>query len=534
MSVEWKANIAGFHLHEPILDRVDRFAERTASWLNLRYKANKEKKLAFIYYNNDLGQDDLMRGSPTGAFLDSPESAVRFLPRMKSAGYKIDHPPTTAEELIGRIKKTGRNIGPWNQTALEDMVNTGDPVLIPLSQYKRWFEEKLTPERREQMIKAYGPPPGKLMVVERQGQPFIVIPIVKLGNVAFFPQPQRGQSQDYTLLHSRDIPPPHNYLAFYWWLQSEFKADAVVHWGTHGSLELLPGKEAGLSGDDWTDVAVGKMPIVNLWIMDNLAEATLSRRRSYAALVDHMVPASIDGSPTEQYGNLRSDMVKFHSLEPGLLKEKFRKTIQASAAETGLLERAGVKSKSKVLSDKDLEKVESHLDELLEERTTNGLHLLGSPPPADQLPAYLVTILGRKFLEHIAVADGSPKPTNQKSRLALRAKGQKFLQEQLFSGTPAAKPKTFDLEKDLDFAKIMLGKLNGADAEIIGMLRALDGRYDIPGPGPGSDSKSKFDTSWTEFILFESRRDSHQGSMGSRNATCRRAFEEASSEKNCL
>ena len=478
-----QTDISGFQLHDPIPDRVARFAERTASWLSLRGKPNSEKKIAIVYYNKDLGKDDLMRGSPTGAFLDAPESAVRFLPRMKEAGYKIDRMPDNAPQLIQWIKQSGRNIGPWNQAELEDMVNSGATALVPLAKYERWFREKLSPAKQAEMLKAYGPPPGKLMVVRRQGRSYIVIPQVKLGNVILLPQPERGESQDDTLLHSRDIPPPHNYLAFYWWLQEEFHADAVVHWGTHGSLEMLPGKEAGLSGADWGDVCVGQMPIIDLWIMDNLAEAILARRRSYAAIVDHMVPPAFEGGTAASYKAIRSDLMKFQSLEAGLLKERYRKVISQELIANGLPSRIGLKSDAVEFDDADLDKIGTRLDELTEEEATVGLHVLGSGvSPEDEIP-YIVTILGQKFLEHLAASE-DPAAMSPEHHGEVREKAIQYLQTMLAEHTPPLLAETPELQKDVEFAREMKRRLRGADAEITGLLHALDGRYVTPGPGP--------------------------------------------------
>ena len=156
------------------------------------------------------------------------------------------------------------------------------------------------------------------MVVTRNGEKQIVLPRIDLGNVILTPQPERGEKQDEALLHSRDVPPPHDYLAFYWWLDQEFKADAVVHWGTHGSLELLPGKEAGLSRDCWSDICAGHLPVVDLWITDNLGEVTLARRRSYAEIVDHMVPPAMSAGLNDQFATLHGDIHKFRNLETGL------------------------------------------------------------------------------------------------------------------------------------------------------------------------------------------------------------------------
>jgi cobaltochelatase CobN len=478
-----QTDISGFHLHDPILDRVARFAERTASWLSLRGKPNSEKKIAIVYYNKDLGKDDLMRGSPTGAFLDAPESAVRFLPRMREAGYRFDRLPSNGPQLIQWIKQSGRNIGPWNQAKLEDMVNSGATALVPLAKYERWFREKLSPAKQAEMLKAYGPPPGKLMVVRRQGQPYIVIPQVKLGNVILLPQPERGEAQDDTLLHSRDVPPPHNYLAFYWWLQEEFHADAVVHWGTHGSLEMLPGKEAGLTGEDWGDVCVGRMPIIDLWIMDNLAEAILARRRSYAAIVDHMVPPAFEGGTAASYKAIRSDLMKFQSLEAGLLKERYRKLISEEVIANGLPSRMGLKSDAVGFGDADLDKIGTRLDELTEEQATVGLHVLGSGvTPEDEVP-YIVTILGLKFLEHLAELKG-PAAISPVHHGDVREKAIQYLQNMLAEHTSPLLAETVDLQKDVEFAREIQRRLRGADAEITGLLRALDGRYVTPGPGP--------------------------------------------------
>ena len=115
---------------------MDDFAARAARWAALRLKHNSEKKIAIIYYNKGLGQDDLMRGSPTGGFLDAPESLIRFLPKMKEAGYGLTNIPGSSKELIATMLKSGRNVGPWAQGDLEKMVDEGNPILIPLSTYK--------------------------------------------------------------------------------------------------------------------------------------------------------------------------------------------------------------------------------------------------------------------------------------------------------------------------------------------------------------------------------------------------------------
>jgi cobaltochelatase CobN len=478
-------NISGFQMHEPVPDGVEKFARRAASWIRLRQTTNARKKLAIVYYNKSLGKGDLMRGSPTGAFLDGPESLIRTLPRLQARGYALDHVPQTAEALIERIRDGARNVAPWAAADLDDMVAKGNPVLLPVSTYLKWFNSRLTPAGRQAVIKAFGPPPGKFMTVERGGRKFFVIPRIQLGNVLLAPQPERGESQDDSLLHSRDVPPPHNYLAFYWWLEEEFKADAVVHWGTHGSLELLPGKEAGLTRDSWSDIAVGDMPVVNVWVMDNIAEATLSRRRSYAVLSDHLPPPAMNAGLPEALRNLHDDASKFRVLESGPLKDEYRKKI----VETARAEHLDTLLKldaSQLSGDAGVLAVDDYVQRLSEEQTPLTLHVLGQRMAAGDQPAYLVSILGSPFLRHLAAAAGEDPdaPIDSERRAQLRQRGEALVRAALFDEGDESGLLSEDLRKDLANGRDILRRLNDTDQEITGFLRALDGRYMTPGPGP--------------------------------------------------
>lgn len=478
-----KANIQGFRLHEPIPDRVDAFAARAAQWASLRAKPNGEKKIALIYYNKGLGQDDLVRGSPTGAFLDGPESLVRFLPKLKEAGYTIKDIPATAADLIAVMRKSGRNIGPWMQGDLEKMTDEGNPVLIPLSTYTRWFNEKLSEANRKAVIEKFGTPPGKIMVVTRNGQPQIVLPRIELGNVILTPQPERGEKQDEKLLHSRDNPPPHNYLAFYWWLEEQYKADAVLHWGTHGSLELLPGKEEGLSKDCWSDICVGHLPVIDLWITDNLGESTLARRRSYAELVDHMVPPAVGAGLKDELKTLHDDIHKFSTLEHGLLREEFRKRISQQARDESLQNIAKPDPADQPFSDEAIARLDAHQHNLYDSQTPLRLHILGEPPVEEDLMPYLVSILGEHFLEHLSDASDIIRNLRQE-KPQQRESAAHFLSLALEGNLPDHMKRTSDLEKDIAFAHEMRGKLMQSGQEISGLIRALNGRYIEAGPGP--------------------------------------------------
>jgi cobaltochelatase CobN len=362
------------------------------------------------------------------------------------------------------------------------MADEGNPVLIPLSTYQRWFDEKLDEASRKAVIEKHGPPPGKIMVVQRNGEPHLVIPRIELGNVILTPQPERGEKQDEKLLHSRDVPPPHNYLAFYWWLEEGFHADAIVHWGTHGSLELLPGKEAGLSEKCWSDICVDRLPVIDLWITDNLGEATLARRRSYALLVDHMVPPAMDAGLQDARKTLHDDIHKFNTLEPGLLREEFRKRITTQVQAEHIDEVIKAPVADTAYPDDVIARADQHLHELYDSQTPLRLHVLGQPPTGEEMPPYLVSILGEGFMKHLS--DASPLIRNLAGEKSEQRRAAAHILGSVMNEQGESYPNTPELIKDLDFAKDVRGRLMQVDKEITGLIHALSGGYVEAGPGP--------------------------------------------------
>ncbi len=479
-----KESVRGFRLHVPVPERVERFAHRAWSWGQLRRTPNPEKRLAIVYYNRTAGQDDLMRGSPTGAFLDAPRSLVRFLPRLKARGWRLTRLPRDEAELISWVRRSGRNLGPWAPEELERLADQPGVVLVSLEKFRRWMDQHLKEHHRQALEKHFGPPPGKLMVVTRNGQPHLVLPGVDLGNVWLGCLPLRGEKQDERLLHSRDVPPPYNYLAFYWYLQHELRPHAVIHWGTHGTVELLPGKEAGLTGEDWGDICLGTLPVVNLWITDNLGEATLSRRRAYALLVDHLVP------PVEKAGlsgpllALHDSIDKFHTLEPGLLRREFRRKITQAIRQTHLDETLRIPGLDhRLATDEEIHRVAEYLHELYNATRPEVLHVLGLAPEPKRMAGWLVSALGQKFLDRLAQVAGVPKSVEHfpGDRLKyLRRKAEQLVQRVLWGDRPVPP----SLAKDLEFARDLKQRIEAADLEIENLLRALEGRYVPPGPGP--------------------------------------------------
>jgi cobaltochelatase CobN len=277
----------------PINDRIGKMVRRVIRWVELRRKPAFERKIAFILHNNPCASVEASVGG--AAKLDSLESVASVLNAMHDAGYAIEA-PADGKELINTIMER-KAISDFRWTTVEEIVKKGGALkLISKEEYCGWFNT-LSTDVQKRMIDAWGNPPGEeingvpaAMVYEDK----IVVTGVRFGNAVVCVQPKRGcagarcDGQVCRILHEPGIVPPHQYMAVYKYLEQDFGADAILHVGTHGNLEFLPGKATGLSSDCFPDLAIGDMPHLYIYNSDNPPEGVIAKRRSLATLVDHM------------------------------------------------------------------------------------------------------------------------------------------------------------------------------------------------------------------------------------------------------
>ncbi len=311
-------------MYEALPDRIERLARRISRWVGLRHKPNGQKKVAFILHNNPCASVEATIGA--GAHLDTLESVARILSRMKEQGYEVE-PPEDGKSLIETILEK-KAISEFRWTTTEEIAARGGSLeQLGAQKYLSWFEE-LPEATRDRMIEAWGKPPGE----EKDGIPAamvhdgkILVTGVRFGNAVVCVQPKRGcagsrcDGQVCKILHDPAVPPPHQYVATYKWLSRDFGADVIIHVGTHGNLEFLPGKGTGLSSGCFPDIGIDEMPHLYIYNADNPPEGTTAKRRTYAALVDHMQAVMVQG---ELYGDLDeierliSEYEKIKNLEP--------------------------------------------------------------------------------------------------------------------------------------------------------------------------------------------------------------------------
>jgi cobaltochelatase CobN len=310
--------------YEALTDRIEKLADRIARWIGLRNKPNRDKRVAFILNNNPCAGVEATVGG--GAHLDTLESVVDIMKRMQKEGYLLD-PPESGKALIDEIMAR-KAISEFRWTTVDEIVAKGGALaLVENDRYLEWFNELPEPTRTR-MAEAWGNPPGE----EKDGIPAamvyegnILVTGLRFGNAVVCVQPKRGcagarcDGRVCKILHDPSVPPPHQYIATYKWLSREFGADVVVHVGTHGNLEFLPGKATGLSSGCLPDAAIDTMPNLYIYNADNPPEGTIAKRRASAVLVDHMQAVMVQG---ELYGDLDelerllAEYTRYRQVEP--------------------------------------------------------------------------------------------------------------------------------------------------------------------------------------------------------------------------
>ncbi|MDI9644156.1 MAG: cobaltochelatase subunit CobN [Candidatus Verstraetearchaeota archaeon] len=370
--------------HRPIPERLDKLARLSLKWARLRHLPNPQRKVALIFHNYPPRNDNI--GSAAG--MDTAASAVNLLKSFDKKGYRLDFLPKDGKELMETVLRGLTNDQRWLSA---DQLAERAVAKIPCSQYQRWYGELPSPAR-EKMERKWGPPPGSLF--NHKGD--LLIPGVLNGNIFIGIQPPRGYTTDpASIYHSPDLPMPYHYHGYYRWIRDEFKADVVIHFGKHGTLEWLPGKSVGLSESCFPDIAIGDLPNVYPYLIDDPGEGTGAKRRSYACLVDYLIPVMHNADSYEDLAKLEVQMKEYYRIknsDPAKLNIQ-RKLIWDTVVRANLNRDLDV-SEEKAFSDFDafLERLHAYLNELSDTLICDGLHILGEPPSGSSLEEFLLAL----------------------------------------------------------------------------------------------------------------------------------------------
>ncbi len=492
-------------LYRSVPDRIDFVADLARNWAALRRAPVEERRIALVLAN--YPHRDGRIGNGVG--LDTPASVISVLHAMKSAGYRVDDIPENGDALIARLLA-----GPTNAVRSRRAEET-----FPRSDYATFFA-CLPRAAQEQVTARWGAPERDPFFREsRLDCGAFAMPAIRCGNVVVAVQPSRGYDIDpKASYHAPDLPPPHGYLAFYAWLADSVRAQAVVHLGKHGNLEWLPGKALALSSACFPEAALGPLPHLYPFIVNDPGEGTQAKRRAQAVIVDHLTPPLTRAETYGRLGELERLVDEYYAAAAG--DPRRVKLLAAQILE--LVRGAGIDQDCGIARHEGdaqaLQKLDAYLCELKEMQIRDGLHVFGRSPESPDLLVALARLprgkarheasLLRALAEDLELGFDplgaelglpwqGPKPAALADAGTWRSAGDtverlEALALGLVSGECAADPAWERtravlgwIEKELRPAIAACGR-----AELDGLLKGLGGRFVPPGPS-GAPSRGR-------------------------------------------
>ena len=477
-------------------ERCARVAGLAVRHARLRAIAPAQKRVALVFSAYPTKHARI--GNAVG--LDTPASAVALLRAMREHGYRIDDIPGVdagdGDALIHALIERGGQDAEW----LTDGQLASNPIRVSAKEYRDWFAT-LPAALTDAMVEHWGPPPGDLFV-DRSGDPDgeIVIAAMHSGNVVLMVQPPRGFGENpVAIYHDPDLPPSHHYLAAYRWLDDVFGADAIVHLGKHGNLEWLPGKTLGMSAACGTDAALGDLPLIYPFLVNDPGEGTQAKRRAHATLVDHLIPPM---ARAETYGDiarleqLLDEHANIAALDPGKLpaiRQQIWTLMRAAKMDhdLGLDDRPDEDS-----FDDMLLHVDGWLCEIKDVQIRDGLHILGEKPTGEAEIDLVLAILrarqlfgGEQSVPGLRQALGLAEDGHDERTAvdAAETQARELVVALAASGWDSGSVDTLtdnaDVAAILRFAATeVVPRLAGTTEEIPQILRALDGGFIAAGP----------------------------------------------------
>ena len=486
----------GLISYVPDPERCARVAGLAVNHARLRRVPPADKRLALVFSAYPTKHSRI--GNAVG--LDTPASAIALLKALRAKGYDVgDVPGLEADDgdaLMHALIERGGQDPDW----LTEGQLAGNPIRIPAARYREWFAA-LPAELTDAMVQHWGPPPGEVFV-DRSRNPDgeIVVAAMQSGNVVIVVQPPRGFGENpVAIYHDPDLPPSHHYLATYLWLRHEFGAHAAVHLGKHGNLEWLPGKTLGMSASCGPDAALGDLPLIYPFLVNDPGEGTQAKRRAHAVLVDHLIPPM---ARAESYGDINrleqllDEHANIATLDPAKLpaiRQQIWTLMRAAKMDhdLGLAERP---------EDDHFDEMILHVDgwlcEIKDVQIRDGLHILGAAPTGEAELDLVLSILrarqlfgGEQHLPGLRQALGLAEDGTDDRAAVDEAEGRARNLLTTLQATGWDAGRVVDITDDPAVAAILrfaadevVPRLAGTAGEITQVLRALDGHYIAAGP----------------------------------------------------
>ncbi|MCD4844961.1 MAG: cobaltochelatase subunit CobN [Methanosarcinales archaeon] len=472
-------DMEGNKYYEPIDYQVQWRVDRAIAWAQLHHKSNSNfnKKIVIPFYSEGGGKAN--PGADIDYYLDVPASLENLLYSMKDRDYNLGTEPLPNKTEIAKLIQEASNVGTWAPGVLDKRVKSGNVILIHESKYFEWFS-KLPKDKQDEVIEHFGAPPGEIMVYKNETGKYIVIPKIQLGNILIMPHPTWGFLQnDTTLYYDGAIPPHHEYIAFYFWLNQEYEADAMFSIFTQ--ISLMPGKIIGLSRYDWGGLLLQDMPHIHTLKVD-MDSGLRNKRRANAVIVDYITPPIVASGLYENLTMLQQKISLYNEAKNEQLKERYKEEIIECSQNLNIGHDLDLNltliANNTTMFEGFLLQLSGYLEELKGEYMPYGSHILSEPPTGDKLVAMVKSMLGDDFVTHVSAINSSQNTTTL------------LLTECLLNNlTPSeAQNKTLglitdDISEDLYLAIDYASSIDACRIEIPRTLDAFEGKYIPPGPG---------------------------------------------------
>ncbi len=416
--------------------RVAILAARVEKLVSLRKTQLAHRKIGVVLFNFPPNAGSV----GTAAFLSVFESLHNTLSGLKEAGYSVDLPESVDALRDCMLKGNSAEYGA--QANVHACISAEDHVR----------DERYLNEIEAQ----WGPAPGRQ---QSDGASIFVLG-AQFGNVFVGVQPAFGYEGDpMRLLFEKSFAPTHAFSAFYRWMREDFRADAVLHFGTHGALEFMPGKQCGMSGACWPERLIGDLPNLYLYASNNPSEGAIAKRRAAATLISYLTPPVAHAGLYRGLLELKSSLESWRALGPDADAERARLVplLQAQAASVDLAQA----EPEWIEPDAQIDALSNRVLELEYTLIPHGLHVVGKPPAREDR---IDTLLS----------------------MAENAQGVKPTREAITALVDGAAPNTISAAPEQVEALNALANTNALlqqEHEVPAILRALDARYIRPAPG---------------------------------------------------
>lgn len=448
----------------PMPEQVDAVLRKATAIAQLRHTQPADKRLALMFWNYPQGEKNFSASN-----LNVPRSLEALTLSLQAAGYDV--PKVSEQQAID----TGQALLSvlYHHDRLDDLLRKNLAATLPVKRYREWLEST-SPAVREQLSQRWGDPDKHWAVRNVGGEKQFVIPRWQLGKLVLLPQMPRGgePGADY---HDPALPPDHLYLAAYLYVR-ETAPHALIHFGTHGTQEWLPGKDRGLSVDDYPLLALGDVPVFYPYIQDNIGEALQAKRRGRAVIISHQTPPFAPSGLYHELADVHTLLHEYIQLEPGAVRERTAENLRRTIIDHSMhKDMDWTEQAMREDFDGFLTAFHDHLHGLARVSVPLGLHTLGTPPSPEHRLSTVLQQLGPEF------SNGAEVFARDFSELQSSAPYQ-LLRKHVGDGAAPSAIADEGLRKQVERG-IKLDRHLATNNELTALLDGLAGRFVLPGAG---------------------------------------------------